>query len=123
MLTLRLKPGEYLVIGKDIAVQVFEKKKNYLEVAVEAPREVPVLRGKVYEQQNARPGFLRERRTQTPSERNANMRRKETLARRADAAQQINEILDKWDKGNLELEKDISIMREQVSRLNGELKT
>lgn len=123
MLTLRLKPGEYLVIGKDIAVQVFEKKKNYLEVAVEAPREVPVLRGEVYEQQNARPGFLRERRTQTLSERNANMRRKETLARRADAAQQINEILDKWDKGNLELEKDISLMREQVSRLNGELKT
>lgn len=123
MLTLRLKPGEYLVIGKDIAVQVFEKKKNYLEVAVEAPREVPVLRGEVYEQQNARPGFLRERRTQTLSERNANMRRKETLARRADAAQQINEILDKWDKGNLELEKDISLMREQVSRLHGELKT
>lgn len=25
MLTLRLKPGEYLVIGKDITVQVFEK--------------------------------------------------------------------------------------------------
>lgn len=123
MLTLRLKPGEYLVIGEDIAVQVFEKKRNYLEVAVEAPREVPVLRGEVYEQQNARPSFLRERRTQTPSERNANIRRKETLARRADAAQQINEILDKWDKGNLELEKDISLMREQVSRLNGELKT
>ena len=123
MLTLRLKPGEYLVIGEDIAVQVFEKKRNYLEVAVEAPREVPVLRGEVYEQQNARPGFLREHRTQTPSERNANTRRKETLARRADAAQQINEILDKWDKGNLELEKDISVMREQVSRLNGELKT
>lgn len=123
MLTLRMKPGEYLVIGEDIAVQVFEKKKNYLEVAVEAPREVPVLRGEIYEQQNARPSFLRERRTQTPSERNANIRRKEVLARRADAAQQINEILDKWDKGNLELEKDISIMREQVSRLNGELKT
>lgn len=123
MLTLRLKPGEYLVIGEDIAVQVFEKKRNYLEVAVEAPREVPVLRGEIYEQQNARPSFLRERRTQTPSERNANIRRKEVLARRADAAQQINEILDKWDKGNLELEKDISAMREQVSRLNGELKT
>lgn len=123
MLTLRMKPGEYLVIGEDIAVQVFEKKRNYLEVAVEAPREVPVLRGEIYEQQNARPSFLRERRTQTPSERNANIRRKEVLARRADAAQQINEILDKWDKGNLELEKDISAMREQVSRLNGEVKT
>ena len=40
MLTLRLKPGEYLVIGEDITIQVFEKKRNYLEVAVEAPKDI-----------------------------------------------------------------------------------
>lgn len=123
MLTLRLKPGEYLVIGSDIAVQVFEKKRNYLEVAVEAPRNVPVLRGEVYEQNNPRPDFLRENRSRTPSERAANIRRKETLARRADAAQQLNTFLDKLEKKNPELIDDISTMREQVSRLNGELKT
>lgn len=123
MLTLRLKPGEYLVIGDDIAIQVFEKKRNYLEVAVEAPREVPVLRGEVYEQKNARPSFLRESRSQTPSERNANLRRKETLARRADAAQQLNGFFDRLESQNPELKKDITTMREQVSRLNGEAKT
>ena len=117
MLTLRLKPGEYLVIGDDIAVQVFEKKRNYLEVAVEAPREVPVLRGEVYELTNDRPAFLRENRTQTLSERNANIRRKETLA------QQLNTFLDRLESRNPELGKEILAMREQVSRLNGEIKT
>lgn len=122
MLTLRLKPGEYFVIGNEIAVQVFEKKKNNLEVAVEAPRELSVLRGEIYEQQNDRPSFLREHRTQTLSEKTANIRRKETLARRADAAQKLNAFLDKLENDNPELINDISTMREQVSRLNGELK-
>lgn len=122
MLTLRLKPGEYLMIGGDIAIQVFEKKRNYLEVAVEAPKDMSVLRGEVYERQNGRPHFLREQRTQTLSEKNANIRRKETLARRADAAQQLNAFLDKLENDNPELIDDISIMREQVSRLNGKIK-
>ena len=69
MLTLRLKPGEYLVIGEDITIQVFEKKRNYLEVAVEAPKDISVLRGEVYEQNNPRPPFLRENRSQTLCER------------------------------------------------------
>lgn len=122
MLTLRLKSGEYLTIGEDIAVQVFQKKNNYLEVAVKAPKDVLVLRGEVYEQTKARPGFLRDHRSQTPSERAANTRRKETLARRADAAQQLNSILDRLESQNPELTQDIATMREQVSRLNGEIK-
>lgn len=123
MLTLRLKSGEYLTIGENIAVQVFQKKNNYLEVAVEAPRDMSILRGEVYEQENDRPDFLRAQRTKTPSERAANIRRKENLARRADAAQKLNTMLDKLESQNPELEKDILSMREQVSRLNGEIKT
>lgn len=123
MLTLRLKSGEYLTIGEDIAVQVFRQKGNYFEVAVKAPREVPIFRGEVFEQENARPDFLREHRTKTQSERSANIRRKENLARRADAAQQLNTILDKLENQNPELMQDIRTMREQVSRLNGEIKT
>lgn len=61
MLTLRLKSGEYLTIGKDIAVQVFHKKGDCLEVAVEAPKDVIVLRGELYERDNQRPEFLREK--------------------------------------------------------------
>lgn len=34
------------------------KKCNYLEVAVEAPKDVLVLRGEVYEQNNPRPALL-----------------------------------------------------------------
>lgn len=58
MLRLRLKSGEYLTIGKDIAVQVFRRKGDCLEVAVEAPKDVIVLRGELYERDNERPGFL-----------------------------------------------------------------
>ncbi|WP_300685612.1 carbon storage regulator [Acutalibacter sp. 1XD8-36] len=122
MLTLRLKPGEYLVIGEDITIQVFEKKRNYLEVAVEAPKDISVLRGEVYEQNNPRPPFLRENRSQTLCERNANIRRRETLARREDAARQLNTFLDGLESRNPELEKEILTMREQISRLNGETK-
>lgn len=61
MLTLRLKPGEYLMIGSDIAIQVFERKRNYLEVAVEAPKDVPVLRGELYEKEHVRPSFLKDK--------------------------------------------------------------
>ncbi len=122
MLTLRLKPGEYLVIGEDITIQVFEKKRNYLEVAVEAPKDISVLRGEVYEQNNPRPAFLRENRSQTLCERNANIRRRETLARREDAARQLNTFLDGLESRNPELEKEILTMREQISRLNGETK-
>ena len=122
MLTLRLKSGEYLTIGEDIAVQVFRQNGNYFEVAVKAPREVPVYRGEVFEQENDRPDYLRGQRHKTPSERAANIRRKENLARRVDATQQLNTILDRLESQNPELGQDILTMREQVSRLNGELK-
>ena len=58
MLSLRLKPGEYFTIGKDITVQVFQDRGNSIEVAIDAPRELPVLRGKLFEQtENARRCF------------------------------------------------------------------
>lgn len=123
MLTLRLKSGDYLTIGRDITVQVFQKKNNCLEVAVQAPRELTVLRGEKFEQGNERPAFLREHRAKTPSEKAANERRKETLARRADAARQLNAFLDKLESADPGFSDDIPTMREQISRLNGELKT
>ena len=59
MLTLRLKSGEYVAIGSEIAVQVFRQKGNSFELAVKAPREVPVCRGQLYERKNPRPEGLR----------------------------------------------------------------
>ena len=45
MLSLRLKSGEYLTIGDNIIVQVFRQKGNSIEVAVQAPKQVPICRG------------------------------------------------------------------------------
>ena len=47
MLSLNLKDGEYLTIGEDIVIQVFTN--STIRVAVQAPREMTVLRGAVLE--------------------------------------------------------------------------
>ncbi len=49
MLFLQLNPGEYLTIGEDIAVQVFLDSGSRIRVAVNAPRELTILRGEVRE--------------------------------------------------------------------------
>ena len=61
MLSLRLKSGEYLTIGKDITVQVFQDRGNSIEVAIDAPRELPILRGKLFEQTGSRPEGLHDK--------------------------------------------------------------
>ena len=63
MLFLQLKSGEYLTIGEDIAVQVFQETGDRIRVAVSAPREMTILRGEVRERNGAeRPdGLLRQR--------------------------------------------------------------
>lgn len=65
MLFLQLKPGEYLTIGEDIAVQVFHGPGTRIRVAVKAPKEVSILRGEVWERNGeARPEPFPEKRTQ-----------------------------------------------------------
>ena len=51
MLVLTLKEGDYVLIGDDIKVY-FEHKisRGSLDLAIEAPEGVPVLRGKLYEE-------------------------------------------------------------------------
>lgn len=49
MLFLQLKSGEYLTIGDEIAVQVFQETGDRIRVAVKAPRDVSILRGEVRE--------------------------------------------------------------------------
>ena len=81
MLSLQLKSGEYLTIGDDIVVQVFEQGGT-IRVAVKAPRELPILRGEVRERDGQRPDGLLRQRPKTPSERVRNARRMEELARK-----------------------------------------
>lgn len=75
MLSLRLKSGEYLTIGKDITVQVFQDRGNAIEVAIDAPRELPVLRGKLFEQSEKRPDMLRDKDYKRASELRRNAKR------------------------------------------------
>ena len=85
MLSLQLKSGEYLTIGDDIVVQVFEQGGT-IRVAVKAPRELPILRGEVHERDGQRPDGLLRQRPKTPSERVRNARRMEELARKKETA-------------------------------------
>ena len=61
MLTLRIKSGEYITIGENIAVQVFKQAGDSLQIAVKAPKDIPILRGAVRERTQERPQGLREK--------------------------------------------------------------
>ena len=47
MLSLQLKDGEYLTIGKDVVIQVFTN--STIRVSVQAPKNMTILRGEVLE--------------------------------------------------------------------------
>lgn len=47
MLSLQLKDGEYLTIGRDIVIQVFAN--SAIQLAVQAPGDMTILRGEVLE--------------------------------------------------------------------------
>ena len=53
MLFLQLKSGEYLTIGEDIAIQVFQGGGAYVRVGVNAPKDMTILRGEVRERTGA----------------------------------------------------------------------
>lgn len=49
MLVLGRKPGEYVVIGEDIIVKVVKSEDGDLRLAIDAPRDVSIVRGEVHE--------------------------------------------------------------------------
>ena len=49
MLCLNLNQGEYMTIGQDVVVQLDRISGDRCKLMVQAPREVPVLRGEVLE--------------------------------------------------------------------------
>ena len=57
MLTLGRKPGEYIVINENIIVTV-DEEDGYFRVSIDAPREMSIVRGEVYEQNAPRPACL-----------------------------------------------------------------
>ncbi len=49
MLCLNLTQGEYLTIGEDVVVQMDRVSGDSCKLMIQAPREVPILRGEVLE--------------------------------------------------------------------------
>lgn len=52
MLALGRKPGEYIMLGDDIKITVLEINGD-LRLSIEAPREVRIMRGELYEKEHA----------------------------------------------------------------------
>ena len=49
MRVLTLKPGEKIFIGDNVSLTVVEVKGDSVRIAVDAPREVKIYRGEIYE--------------------------------------------------------------------------
>lgn len=49
MLVIGRKPGEYVMIGKEIMVKVVRSVEGDLRLAIDAPREVNIVRGEIFE--------------------------------------------------------------------------
>lgn len=53
MLVLGRKPGEYVMIGKEIMVKVVKSAEGDLRLAINAPKTVDIVRGEIYEKQGS----------------------------------------------------------------------
>lgn len=51
MLVVGRKPGEYIMIGDDIKVKVVKSDAGDFRLAIDAPRDVTITRGEIYEEQ------------------------------------------------------------------------
>ena len=53
MLFLQLKKGEYMTIGDNVIVQLSDASTSGCKLMIQAPREIPVVRGEVLERNGA----------------------------------------------------------------------
>ena len=58
MLSLGRNPGEYVMIGDDIVIQVVSIDGE-LRLAIDAPKTLPIQRGEIYEQSHEMPKCIR----------------------------------------------------------------
>lgn len=48
MLVIGRKPGEYVMIGDNIRVEVVKSKDGDLRLAIDAPKDVKIVRGEIF---------------------------------------------------------------------------
>ena len=49
MLIITRRPGEKIVLGEDISIQVMEIVGNQVRIGIQAPKSVPVYREEIWE--------------------------------------------------------------------------
>ncbi len=59
MLCLSLLPGDYVTIGGNVVLQLGQMSGDHFKLMIDAPREIPVVRGAVLEREgNERPDCI-----------------------------------------------------------------
>lgn len=53
MLVIGRKPGEYVVINNNIKVKVVKSNDGDLRLAIDAPREIKIVRGEIFEKESS----------------------------------------------------------------------
>ncbi len=133
MLSLQMKSGEYLTIGENIAVQVFQSGSSF-RVAVQAPREIPILRGEIRERTAERPEGLLNKRPKSPADQKRDARKLAEMAERhqrqrearqdrADLMQQMDRLLDKMGAAGQSQGKNLEEMRREAKALLAQLES
>lgn len=62
MLSMGRNPGQYVVIGDNIVIQVFSTPDGLLRLAIDAPKDVSIVRGENYELDNQVPDCIQQNR-------------------------------------------------------------
>ena len=66
MLALSVQEGDYITIGDDIVIQIYAQKGKLTRIAIDAPREMPVVRSKLVEEHGATPECMKRFRSSKP---------------------------------------------------------
>ncbi|WP_153733063.1 carbon storage regulator [Sporosarcina obsidiansis] len=51
MLVVGRKPGQYIVINEKIIIKVVKSEEGHLRLAIEAPKDIPIVRGELFNQE------------------------------------------------------------------------
>ena len=107
MLSLHLNQGEYMIIGEDVVVQLDSISGDRCKLMINAPKEIPILRGEVLERTGGeRPGCVID---------STRYHRKEILWNRskAQALAAMRRLLSQMDSGD----DDVKALRRQLNHI------
>lgn len=114
MLKLTLLPDEYLTVGDNIVVQLLRVSGGRADVAIEAPRTVPVVRGAVLERQGGkRPACL-----EPPPKKKARYYRDQVFRWNDDrerAVQSMKQVFERLEQNGAG--EEAKILRTQLDRI------